>query len=81
MNSEIFDTITEAKVITKRCGKYYNTVWLNSSSDYRLPATETFLTLLLAKVETKQQKLRIDTWCGVGQLFSYKMIHYIRKFK
>ena len=42
LNGEIFDTILEAKVITERSGKHYNTIRPHSSLQYRPPAPETY---------------------------------------
>ncbi len=38
LNGEIFDTITEAKVVTERWRNNYNKVRPHSSLDYRPPA-------------------------------------------
>lgn len=48
LNGEIFDTITEARVITERWRKLYNTFRPHSSLGYRPPAPETFYQLQLA---------------------------------
>ncbi len=48
LNGEIFDTIIEARVVTERWRKYYNTIRIHSSLGYRPPAPETFLPLQLA---------------------------------
>jgi transposase InsO family protein len=42
LNGEIFDTILEAKVVTERWRKQYNTVRPHSSLNYRPPAPETY---------------------------------------
>lgn len=42
LNGEIFDTITEARVITERWRKRYNTIRPHSSLGYRPPAPETY---------------------------------------
>lgn len=42
LNGEIFDTVTEAQVITERWRKHYNTVRPHSSLGYRPPAPESF---------------------------------------
>ena len=42
LNGEIFDTIFEAKVITERWRKHYNTIRPHSSLQYRPPAPETY---------------------------------------
>jgi len=42
LNGEIFDTILEAKVVTERWRKHYNTVRPHSSLQYRPPAPETY---------------------------------------
>jgi len=42
LNGEIFDTVTEARVITERWRKHYNTVRPHSSLGYRPPAPETY---------------------------------------
>ncbi|MBM4161767.1 MAG: transposase, partial [Ignavibacteria bacterium] len=39
---EIFDTILEAKVVTERWRKHYNTIRPHSSLNYRSPAPETY---------------------------------------
>ena len=41
LNGEIFDTVTEARVITERWRKHYNTLRPHSSLGYRPPAPET----------------------------------------
>ena len=43
LNGEIFDTIAEARVITERWRKHYNTIRPHSSLGYRPPAPETFI--------------------------------------
>jgi transposase InsO family protein len=43
LNGEIFDTITEAQVITEQWRIYYNTIRPHSSLKYRPPAPETFI--------------------------------------
>jgi putative transposase len=43
LNGEIFDTITEAQVITEQWRMYYNTIRPHSSLKYRPPAPETFI--------------------------------------
>jgi len=48
LNGEIFDTITEARVLTERWRKHYNTKRPHSSLGYRPPAPETFYQLQLA---------------------------------
>jgi putative transposase len=48
LNGEIFDTITEARVVTERWRRQYNTIRPHSSLGYRPPAPETFLPLQLA---------------------------------
>jgi len=40
LNGEIFDTITEARVITEQWRRHYNTVRPHSSLGYRPPAPE-----------------------------------------
>ncbi|MBM4160080.1 MAG: IS3 family transposase [Ignavibacteria bacterium] len=42
LNGEIFDTVLEAKVITERWRKQYNTIRPHSSLQYRPPAPETY---------------------------------------
>ena len=42
LNGEVFDTVTEARVITERWRKHYNTVRPHSSLGYRPPAPETY---------------------------------------
>ena len=48
LNGEIFDTIFEARVLTERWRKLYNTKRPHSSLGYRPPAPETFYKLQLA---------------------------------
>jgi len=48
LNGEIFDTVTEAKVITERWRKHYNTVRPHSSLGHRPPAPETYALLQVA---------------------------------
>ena len=48
LNGEIFDTIVEARVVTERWRKYYNTIRPHSSLNYRPPAPETFYPLQFA---------------------------------
>ena len=48
LDGEIFDTIFEARVLTERWRKLYNTIRPHSSLGYRPPAPETFLKLQLA---------------------------------
>ena len=48
LNGEIFDTITEAKVITERWRNYYNKISPHSSLGYTPPAPETFYSLQVA---------------------------------
>jgi len=48
LNGEIFDTMAEARVVTERWRKYYNTERPHSSLGYRPPAPEVFLPLQLA---------------------------------
>jgi putative transposase len=48
LNGEIFDTITEAKVVTERWRNTYNKIRPHSSLNYRPPAPETFYPLQLA---------------------------------
>lgn len=43
LNSEIFDTVTEARVITERWRRHYNTTRPHSSLGYRPPAPQTFI--------------------------------------
>ena len=43
LNGEIFDTITEAQVISEQWRRYYNTIRPHSSLKYRPPAPETFI--------------------------------------
>lgn len=43
LNGEIFDTVTEARVITERWRKHYNTLRPHSSLGYRPPAPETHI--------------------------------------
>jgi transposase InsO family protein len=48
LNGEIFDTVTEAKVVTERWRNYYNKIRPHSSLGYKPPASETFYSLQLA---------------------------------
>jgi putative transposase len=48
LNGEIFDTLKEARVVTERWRRYYNTERPHSSLRYRPPAPEAFLPLQLA---------------------------------
>lgn len=48
LNGEIFDTLTEARVVTERWRKFYNTQRIHSSLGYRPPAPESFYQLRLA---------------------------------
>jgi putative transposase len=48
LNGEIFDTVTEARVITERWRKHYNTIRPHSSLGYRPPAPETHAFLQVA---------------------------------
>ena len=48
LNGEIFDTITEARVITEQWRRHYNTIRPHSSLGYRSPAPEAFKPLQLA---------------------------------
>ena len=43
LNGEIFDTVTEARVITERWRKHYNTRRPHSSLGYKPPAPETYI--------------------------------------
>jgi len=43
LNGEIFDTITEARVITERWRKHYNTRRPHSSLGYKPPTPETYI--------------------------------------
>ena len=45
LNPEVFDTLLEAKVLTERWRRVYNTVRPHSSLDYRPPAPEARLAL------------------------------------
>jgi putative transposase len=42
LNGEVFDTVTEARVITERWRKHYNTIRPHSSLGYKPPAPETY---------------------------------------
>ena len=42
LNGEIFDTITEARVITEQWRRYYNTIRPHSSLGYQPPAPESY---------------------------------------
>jgi transposase InsO family protein len=48
LNGEIFDTVTEAKVITERWRNHYNKIRPHSSLGYRPPAPETYAFLQVA---------------------------------
>jgi putative transposase len=48
LNGEIFDTVTEARVITERWRKLYNTLRPHSSLGYRPPAPGTYSSLRVA---------------------------------
>jgi transposase InsO family protein len=48
LNGEVFDTLTEARVVTERWRKYYNTIRPHSSLGRRPSAPETFYHLQLA---------------------------------
>ena len=48
LNGEIFDTLTEARVVTERWRIYYNTIRPHSSLGRRPPAPEAFYRLQLA---------------------------------
>ena len=48
LNGEIFDTITEAKVVREQWRKYYNKIRPHSSLGYKPPAPETSYSLQLA---------------------------------
>lgn len=48
LNGEVFDTITEAQVITEHWRKQYNTIRPHSSLGYRPPAPETYFPRQLA---------------------------------
>jgi len=48
LNGEIFDTLAEARVVTERWRKQYNTFRPHSSLNYRPPAPESFYQLRLA---------------------------------
>ncbi len=48
LNGEIFDTVTEARVITERWRKQYNTIRPHSSLGYQPPAPETYAFLRVA---------------------------------
>jgi putative transposase len=48
LNGEIFDTVTEARVITERWRKQYNTIRPHSALGYRPPAPETYAFLQVA---------------------------------
>jgi transposase InsO family protein len=41
LNGEVFDTVTEARVLTERWRRHYNTMRPHSSLGYRPPAPET----------------------------------------
>ena len=46
LNVELFDTLLEARVLTERCRRHYNTVRPHSSLDYRPPAPEAVLSAI-----------------------------------
>jgi putative transposase len=48
LNGEVFDTLTEAKVITEQWRNHYNTLRPHSALGYRSPAPEAFYPLQLA---------------------------------
>ena len=48
LNGEIFDTILEARILTERWRREYNTIRPHSSLGYRPPAPEAFQPLQLA---------------------------------
>jgi Transposase and inactivated derivatives, IS30 family len=48
LNGEIFDTITEAKVVTERWRNYYNKIRPHSSLGHKPPAPETLYPLQVA---------------------------------
>jgi putative transposase len=48
LNGEIFDTVTEARVITERWRNHYNRIRPHSSLGYRPPAPETYALLPVA---------------------------------
>jgi putative transposase len=48
LNGEIFDTLTETRVVTERWWKFYNTERPHSSLRYRPPVLESFYQLRLA---------------------------------
>ncbi len=48
LNGEIFDTLTEARVVTERWRRFYNTERIHSSLGYRPPAPVSFYQLRLA---------------------------------
>ena len=49
LNGEIFDTLTEAKVLIERWRREYNTVRPHSSLNYRPPAPEAQIPRLLTR--------------------------------
>jgi putative transposase len=51
LNGEIFDTITEAKVVTEQWRNYYNKIRPHSSLGYKPPAPETFYSFQLQMPE------------------------------
>jgi transposase InsO family protein len=48
LNGEVFDTISEARVVTEQWRTHYNRIRPHSSLGYRPPAPETFIPLQLA---------------------------------
>ena len=48
LNGEIFDTVTEAKVVTERWRRHYNAIRPHSSLGYQPPAPETRIFLQMA---------------------------------
>lgn len=55
LNGEIFDTLTEARVVTERWRKFYNTQRIHSSLGYRPPAPESFYQLQLVNLPAGRQ--------------------------
>ena len=43
LNGELFDTLQEAVILTRRFVNLYNTVWPHSALGYRPPAPQTVL--------------------------------------
>ena len=60
LNGEIFDTLTEARVITEQWRKYYNTKRPHSSLGYRPPAPEAILPVQSFQLALNQEFTNIQ---------------------